>query len=271
MSPASPDRGQALAARLLPQAEALAQAEPLLGPFLRRLAGPTPSLAGWLARLLGTRLADADISAARLAKLFLSQYHLHPQLLPLAAGDVAAALRRDPASRDELDVVLHQKGFQAVLLQRLAHTLWQEGREALARQLQSAAARVFGVDIHPACRLGRELMLDHATGIVIGQTASVGDGVSIMQGVTLGGTGKHGGDRHPKIGAGVLIGASAVLLGNIRIGAQARIGAGSVVLRDVPAGATAVGVPARIIPGPPPACPPSEDMEHNRREMEVSA
>jgi serine O-acetyltransferase len=245
----------------------LAQREPILGPALRRLAGPAPSLAGWMARLLGGRLADADLDAARLTNLFLGQYRHAPRLLELAVGDVAASLRRDPASRGALDVVLHHKGFQALLVHRLASGLWLANRQDLARSLQEMAARVFSVDIHPACHVGAEIMLDHATGIVIGETANIADGVSIMQNVTLGGTGKHAGDRHPKIGTSVLIGAGAVLLGNISVGARARIGAGSVVLQDVPAGATAVGVPARIILGQGGLPLPAEDMEHAGREL----
>ncbi|OWT77401.1 MULTISPECIES: serine O-acetyltransferase EpsC [unclassified Achromobacter] len=265
-----PGSAQALLDVLLDASFELAQREPILGPALRRLAGPAPSLAGWLARLLGGRLADADINAARLTNLFLGQYRHAPQLLQLAVGDVAAILRRDPASRGALDVVLHHKGFKALLAHRLAGSLWLDGRPDMARYLQEMAGRVFSVDIHPACQVGAEVMLDHVTGIVIGETASIADGVSIMQNVTLGGTGKHAGERHPKIGTGVLIGAGAVLLGNITVGARARIGAGSVVLRDIPAGATAVGVPARIIPAagmpaPDGVPPPAEDMEHAGR------
>lgn len=264
---AQPNSVEELLDVLIDSSFELAQREPVLGPALRRLAGPAPNLAGWLARLLGGRLADADINAARLTNLFVAQYRHAPQLLQLAVGDVAAILRRDPASRGILDVVLHHKGFKALLAHRLASSLWRDSRQDMARYLQEMAARVFSVDIHPACHMGAAIMLDHATGIVIGETACIADGVSIMQNVTLGGTGKQAGDRHPKIGTGVLIGAGAVLLGNISVGTRARIGAGSVVLQDVPAGATAVGVPARIVAGQAGLPPPAENMEHAGRPM----
>ncbi len=162
-------------------------------------------------------------------------------------ADIAAILDRDPATGRFIDPVLHYKGFHAVQTHRFAHWLWRRGRIDLALYLQSRASEVFQTDIHPAARVGRGFFLDHATGVVIGQTATVGDNVSMLHGVTLGGTGKESGDRHPKIGSGVLIGAGAKILGNIEVGNCARIAAGSVVLSPVPHNTTVAGVPARVV------------------------
>jgi serine O-acetyltransferase len=146
-----------------------------------------------------------------------------------------------------MEPVLYYKGFHALVTHRLAHHLWQEGRHDFALWLQSRCSAVFQTDIHPAVRIGKGVFLDHATGLVVGETALIEDDVSILQGVTLGGTGKEGGDRHPKIRRGVLIGAGAKVLGNIEVGACARIAAGSVVLKPVPSGFTVAGVPARVV------------------------
>ncbi|HEX4297787.1 MAG TPA: serine O-acetyltransferase, partial [Devosia sp.] len=156
-------------------------------------------------------------------------------------------LERDPATHRAIVPFLYFKGFQAIQTHRFAHALWAAGRRDFALYLQSRSSQVFQVDINPAARIGKGLMLDHATGFVVGETAVIGDNCSILQGVTLGGTGKADEDRHPKIGNGVLIGAGATVLGNIRVGDCARIGAGSVVVRDVPPRVTVVGVPARIV------------------------
>ena len=159
-------------------------------------------------------------------------------------------------------MILNLKGFHAIQAHRLANCLWQQNRKELARFVQSRTSEVFGVDIHPACKVGKGIMFDHATGIVIGETAVIEDNVSILQSVTLGGTGNEQGDRHPKIRAGVLIGAGAKVLGNIEVGEGARIGAGSVVLSNVPAHTTAVGVPAKIIGRPDCECP-AQSMNQN--------
>jgi serine O-acetyltransferase len=156
---------------------------------------------------------------------------------------------------------LNHKGFHALQAHRIAHRLWCNDRKPLARHMQSRMSEVFAVDIHPAARLGAGLFIDHATGVVIGETTVVGDDVSILQGVTLGGTGKRSGDRHPKIGPDVLLCAGAKVLGNIRIGRGAKVGSGSVVLKDVPAHTTVVGVPARVV-GRPRTVSPSVQMEH---------
>ncbi|GAX17303.1 serine O-acetyltransferase [Fistulifera solaris] len=161
--------------------------------------------------------------------------------------DLRAVVRRDPAMNHPLQVILFSKGFAATVCHRVAFRMWYAHSTYTALFLQSQVSAVFGLDIHPAAQLGAALLFDHGTGIVVGETAQVGDGCTILHGVTLGGTGKETGDRHPKVGEHVLIGANASLLGNIRIGDRSKIGAGSVVLREIPEGATAVGAPAKII------------------------
>ncbi|MEL6474790.1 MAG: serine O-acetyltransferase, partial [Pseudomonadota bacterium] len=165
----------------------------------------------------------------------------------------------DPACRSLLQPFLYFKGFLALQTHRVANRLWKQGRETLAFHFQSRASEVFDVDIHPAVRMGCGVMLDHACGIVIGETTVVGDDCSIMQGVTLGGTGKEVGDRHPKIGRGALISVGAKVLGNITIGDEAKVAAGSVVLKDVPSQCTVAGVPAKMVGGP--CCEPARTMD----------
>lgn len=207
------------------------------------------------------RLASDDLPFDVLAPLFGGLHASSPVLGDIAILDVAAVLRRDPASDEALSVVLYQKGFHAIQAHRMAHVLWIAGRRELAQCLQALSSRAFGVDIHPACSLGHSAMFDHATGIVIGETCVIGNGVSLMQNVTLGGTGKAAGLRHPQIESGVLVGAGAVLLGAIRVGAHSKVGAGSVVLADVPPRSTVVGVPARVV-GTANTSNPAEEMDH---------
>nr|ACF85661.1 unknown [Zea mays] len=198
---------------------------------------------------------DADAEPALASFLYATVlFHLatltaHPSLRAAVVADLLAAHSRDPACVGFSHCLLNYKGFLAIQAHRVAHVLWAQQRRPLALALQSRVADVFAVDIHPAAVVGKGILLDHATGVVIGETAVVGDNVSILHHVTLGGTGKAVGDRHPKIGDGVLIGAGATILGNVKIGAGAKIGAGSVVLIDVPARSTAVGNPARLIGG----------------------
>jgi len=200
-----------------------------------------------LAHRLAVRLDDADVSASLIRHAFRDALDIFPELGNESRADLAATLERDPATHRAIVPFLYFKGFQAIQTHRFAHALWRAGRKDFALYLQSRSSQVFQVDINPACRIGKGIMLDHATGFVAGETAVIGDNVSILQGVTLGGTGKADEDRHPKIGNGVLIGAGAKILGNIRIGECARVGAGSVVVRDVPPRVTVVGVPARIV------------------------
>lgn len=164
-----------------------------------------------------------------------------------AREDALACVRRDPACGHVLEVLTYFKGYAALACHRVAHREWRAGRRHSALWLQSRASAAFGVDVHPAARIGIGVMLDHGSGVVVGETAVIGDGCTLLHGVTLGGTGKEGGDRHPKLGRSVLVGAHVSVLGNITIGDGAKIGAGSVVLKPIPSGATAVGSPARII------------------------
>jgi serine O-acetyltransferase len=200
-----------------------------------------------LAHRLAERLDHTDISAALIRQAFGEALQFRPEIGPEARADLAATLERDPACHRAIEPLLYFKGYQAIQTHRFANALWQLGRRDFALYLQSRASQVFQIDINPAARIGRGIMLDHGTGVVIGETAVVGDHVSIMQGVTLGGTGKSDQDRHPKIGNGVLIGAGAIVLGNIRVGDGARVAAGSVVVKEVPPHVTVAGVPARII------------------------
>jgi serine O-acetyltransferase len=176
-------------------------------------------------------------------------------------ADIVAVFDRDPATDRFIEPVLYYKGFHAIQTHRLAHWLWNKGRKDFAYYLQSRSSAVFQCDIHPAAKVGRGIFLDHATGLVVGETATIGDNVSMLHGVTLGGTGKDHGDRHPKIGDGVLIGASASIIGNITVGRCARIAAGSVVLKEVPNNVTVAGVPAKIV-GDSPCQEPSRTMDH---------
>jgi len=200
-----------------------------------------------LAHRLAERLDHPDVSADLIRQAFHDALDAHPEIGNEARADLAATLERDPATHRAIVPFLYFKGYHAIQTHRFAHSLWTSGRKDFALYLQSRSSQVFQVDINPACRIGKGIMLDHATGFVAGETAVIGDNVSILQGVTLGGTGKADEDRHPKIGNGVLIGAGAIILGNIRVGECARIGAGSVVVKEVPPRVTVVGVPAKIV------------------------
>ncbi len=205
------------------------------------------SLAEALAHRLANKLADADLSAAALTGLIVDVLAADPATLHAAASDLMAVRERDPACPDLVTPFLYFKGYQALQAFRVSHALWLRGRTHLARHIQARMSEVFAMDIHPAARLGCGIMIDHGTGVVIGETAVVENDVSILQGVTLGGTGKACGDRHPKIRRGVLLGAGSSVLGNIEVGEGAKVGAGSIVLSDVAPFTTVVGVPARVV------------------------
>jgi serine O-acetyltransferase len=192
--------------------------------------------------------------------LVTESHHVAPDLVAAALRDLAAIMERDPAARQDIEPFLFFKGYHALQAYRVSHWCWKNGRHAMALYLQSRIARCFAVDIHPAAKLGQGIMFDHAHGIVIGETAVVEDDVSFLHSVTLGGTGKETGDRHPKIRSGVMIGAGAKVLGNIEVGSCARVAAGSVVLQDVPPNVSVAGVPARII-GVAPCVNPAQDMD----------
>ncbi len=242
-------------------AEGLAAREPALASLVHAVILTHDRLEDALSYRLAQKLASTEISALALRDLAAEAMLSAPEIAQAARADIAAVIERDAACDSPLQPVLFFKGFQAVLTHRLSHWCWNRGRRDMAFMLQMRMSEVFSVDIHPGARLGRGLMIDHATGVVIGETAVVGDDVSMLQGVTLGGTGKESGDRHPKIGHGVLIGANASILGNIRVGDCSRVGAGSVVLHEVPPCKTVAGVPAKIV-GDSGCAHPSRSMDH---------
>ncbi len=229
------------------EAEAAVRDEPLLASYLHRALLSHPTLESALIYNLSEQLGNAVVSALTIRQIFEQTLAEAPQIGRSARRDLLAYYERDPACDRHLMPLLFFKGFHALQVHRSAHHLWNCGRHSLALYLQNQCSERFGVDIHPAAVIGSGIMIDHATGLVIGETARVGDEVSFLHGVTLGGTGCAGGERHPQVGSGVLISAGAKLLGRIDIGANARIGAGSLVLDPVPADATAVGVPAQIV------------------------
>ena len=228
-------------------AEAWAREESALASWLHAAVLDQDAFEDALAFLLSEKLGGPEMSALSLHRVLRDAARADPAIGGAARADLSATYERDPACTSHLEPFIFFKGYQALQAHRAAHWLWERGRRALAQYLQSRVSEAFQVDIHPAARIGRGIMIDHATGVVVGETAEVGDGVSLLHGVTLGGTGKERGDRHPKVGAGTMIGAGAAILGNIRVGACCRIGAGSVVLRDVPDNTTVAGVPAREV------------------------
>lgn len=233
--------------RLCEEATEVIKQEPLLASYVYNCILNHNSLASALSVILANKLADEVMSAVTLRELFEEAFSASPELIAAASADIRAVYERDAATSTYLPVILYLKGFQSIQVHRLAHYLWTNSRRDLAAFVQSRNAEVFAVDIHPGCTLGRGIMFDHATGIVIGETCVIDDDVSILQNVTLGGTGNEKGDRHPKVRSGVLVSAGAKVLGNIEIGSGAKIGAGSVVLDDVKPHTTVVGVPAREI------------------------
>jgi serine O-acetyltransferase len=236
--------------RLQREAKTQQKEEPLLASFLHASITGHKKFSDALSYVLANKLAEPSLGAVQLWELFSHAHAFDHGLIPCALRDLAAILERDPAVRTASQAFLYLKGFHALQAYRVAHILWQQKRPALAYHLQNRIAEVLAVDIHPAARIGHGVMLDHATGVVIGETAVVGNNVSMLHGVTLGGTGKATGDRHPKIGDGVLLGTGSHILGNIKIGAGAKVAAGSVVLEDVPACTTVAGVPAKIVGKP---------------------
>ncbi|MGB3501161.1 MAG: serine O-acetyltransferase [Mesorhizobium sp.] len=239
--------------------EAVAR-DPLLAAFLYATVINQPSLEEAVIHRIASRLDHADVSASLIIQSFNAMVKDQPDWSNIVRTDIQAYYDRDPACDRFLMPVLYFKGFHAVQTHRLAHWLWNSGRRDFALYLQSRSSAVFQVDINPAARIGKGIFIDHATGLVVGETAVIEDNVSILHGVTLGGTGKAGGDRHPKIRHGVLIGAGAKILGNIEIGHCTKIAAGSVVLNSVPNNKTVAGVPARIV-GESGCAQPSRQMD----------
>lgn len=228
-------------------AEQTAREEPALASFLHATVLAHDTLEHALAYHLSQKLGSESITGLSLRQTIDQAIQGDPEIGQQVRADLSAVFERDPACNSYLEPFLYFKGFQALQAHRVAHWLWSNGRQAMALYLQSRTSEVYGVDIHPAARIGRGIMIDHATGVVVGSTAVIEDEVSLLQGVTLGGTGKETGDRHPKVRRGALIGANATILGNIVIGQCSRVGAGSVVLRDVPPNSTVAGVPAKVV------------------------
>jgi serine O-acetyltransferase len=253
-------------ASLRVEAAAASAEEPILSSFLNAAVLRHDTFSHALAYRFAAKLADAQLDAMLARDVAEAAIQGDPELVEQAAADMMAIEARDPACVGFLQPFLYFKGFHALQAHRVAHWLWSQDRHTLAFHLQSRVSERFGVDIHPAARVGKGVMMDHATSIVIGATAVVGDGVSLLHEVTLGGTGAADEDRHPKIGKGVLIGAGAKVLGNIKVGDNARIAAGSVVLKDVPAGCTVAGVPAKIVGD---CCPqPAKSMDQSLPESD---
>ena len=229
------------------EAENMAIREPALASFIHATILNHARLEDALSYHLAKKVGGEDISPMQAREIFETALSADPGIGAAVRADLSAVFERDPACHSYVEAFLYYKGFHSLQCYRIAHWLWTEAREGMALFFQSRISELFDVDIHPAAQLGRGIMIDHATGVVIGETAVVGDDVSMLHGVTLGGTGKETGDRHPKIGRGVLLSMGAKVLGNISVGEYSRIGAGSVVLKSIPAHCTAVGVPAKLV------------------------
>jgi serine O-acetyltransferase len=253
-------------AALRSEAQQVAKSEPSLASLVNAVIIRHKGLSSALSYQLARKLGDQELRAMSLRETAEEAYTSDPRIIAWAEADLRAVFERDPACRGYLQPFLYFKGFLSLQTHRIAHWLWNNDRQALALYLQSRISELFQVDIHPAAVIGAGVFLDHGTGIVIGETAVVGNDVSMLHGVTLGGTGAERGDRHPKIGNGVLLGAGAKVLGNIKVGDYAKVASGSVVLREVPPGCTAAGVPARLVNCP--SCPePAKSMDHTLADV----
>src|SRR5215467_14444487 len=233
--------------RIRREAEAIARNEPELASFIYASILHHDALETAVVHRLAERLDHADVSGEMIRQAYADALEDSPSIGEAFRADIVATFDRDPATSRFIEPVLYFKGFHAVQTHRLAHWLWTKARKDFAYYLQSRSSAVFQCDIHPAARIGRGIFLDHATGLVVGETAVIDDDVSLLHDVTLGGSGNEAGDRHPKIRYGVMIGAGAKILGNIEVGHCARIAAGSVVIKPVPHNKTVAGVPARVI------------------------
>jgi serine O-acetyltransferase len=276
MASATPDRNSAevidfagadpLFARILAEADEVVRREPNMAGFVYASVLSHDSLESIVVHRLAQRLESSDTPAALIRQTYLDHMSRDPSLGAALRADLLAVLDRDPACTRVLEAALYFKGVHAIETHRLAHVLWKSGRSDFALCLQSLSSARFQTDIHPQARIGKGFFLDHATGVVIGSTSVIEDDVSMLHGVTLGGTGTESGARHPKVRRGVLIGAGAKIIGDIEIGACARVAAGSVVLESVPPHKTVAGVPARII-GDAGAAEPARAMDQIIDEM----
>jgi serine O-acetyltransferase len=254
------DRVDPVWSRLRREAEQAVAAEPALTSFILATILNQPSFEAAVAHRVAARLGHGAVPAELIAQAFDEAIAADGEIAQGIRADVVAVLDRDPACYRLIEPVLYFKGFHALQTHRLAHWLWRQDRRDFALYLQSRSSEVFQTDINPAARIGKGVFLDHATGLVVGETTVIEDNVSMLQDVTLGGTGKQGGDRHPKIRKGVLIGAGAKILGNIEVGQCARVAAGSVVLAAVPRNTTVAGVPAKVV-GEAGCAEPSRSMD----------
>jgi serine O-acetyltransferase len=252
--------------QLRASAEEAARNEPHLGSMMNATILSHLDLANSLSFQIARKIGDAELAQMSVREVCAFAFWSDPSIVAAAEADLQAVAERDPAIRSLLQPFLYFKGFQALQASRVAHWLWTQGRETLAFHFQSRISELFQIDIHPGAKLGKGLFFDHGTGIVIGETAVVGDEVSMLHGVTLGGTGAERGDRHPKIGKGVLLGAGAKVLGNIEIGDYAKVASGSVVLKPVPSGCTVAGVPARLV-NCPTGAEPARTMDHTLADV----
>ena len=233
--------------RIREEAEEVARREPELSSFIYSSILHHDAFEQAVVHRIAERLDHADVSGELIRQAYADALEDDPSIGDAFRADIVATIDRDPAAHRYIDPLLYFKGFHAIQTHRLAHWLWNKGRKDFALYLQSRSSAVFQTDINPNARIGRGIFLDHATGLVVGETATIDDDVSILHGVTLGGTGKENEDRHPKIRRGVMIGAGAKILGNIEAGHCARIAAGSVVVKPVPHNVTVAGVPAKIV------------------------
>src|SRR5215471_11672064 len=256
-------------ARIRGEAEEIARREPELATFIYSTILHHDSLEAAVVHRVAERLDSPEVSAEMIRQAYADALEAEPAIGVAFRADIVATVDRDPATNRFLEPVLYFKGFHAIQTHRLAHWLWGRGRRDFAYYLQSRASAAFQCDIHPAARIGRGIFLDHATGFVVGETAAIGDDVSILHGVTLGGTGKETEDRHPKIGRGVMIGAHATILGNIDVGYCARIAAGSVVINPVPHNKTVAGVPAKVV-GEAGCAEPSRTMDQMLKGLDFT-
>ncbi len=245
--PAKLEKVDPVWSRVLAEAEEIARREPELASFLYENILHRSSLETAVAHRVSQRLDHADVSSDLIRQAFSEAFEDTPSIGGAFRADIVATLDRDPATTRCIEPVLYYKGFHAIQTHRLAHWLLSKGRKDFALYLQSRSSAIFQCDINPAAKIGRGIFLDHATGLVVGETAVIDDDVSILHDVTLGGTGKEHEDRHPKIHRGVMIGAGAKILGNIEVGHCARIAAGSVVIKSVPHNTTVAGVPAKVV------------------------
>ena len=243
------------------EAETIAAHEPMMGSLAHQAVLHHATFEEALSYRIASKLATDEMSPMLMRELVEQAISEDSNVIASARADLMAVYERDPACERYVQPLLYFKGYLAVQSHRVAHALWRAGRKDLALWIQMRVSEMFSIDIHPAARVGRGLMIDHAHGIVVGETAAIGDDVSMLHNVTLGGTGKEGGDRHPKIGDGVLIGAGAKVLGNIKVGNCSRVAAGSVVLQEVPPCKTVAGIPAKIV-GEAGCDQPSVSMNH---------